>query len=441
MGASALGLAACLSAWLILLCVAAAMTALETALTQVRMRDLLEEDGVTSTAALWLRHAPSLRAAAATGHTLAMLLSGGAIAVFTTIVRRHMPAGACVAATAAMVVVTLVAGELSPRYAGAWCARAVVLRLAPSLRFVATVTSLINRVLLATARACARLAGIRGTQRDPFTGDEEHAELADTASDGASMALQQQRMIKSIFEFGDTIVREIMTPRTAMDALPLTASLDDGIRAAMNRGRSRIPVYDGNTDHIVGVFYVRDALACWDQRIGGSLPSLSSVMRAALFVPETKRVADLLSELRRSKSHIAIVVDEYGGTSGLVTIEDLLEEIVGDIRDEYAADKTADVRPLGGSAFIVDAALPVYDINDSLNVNLPVRDDFDTLGGYLMYKLGRLPHEGETIEEPDLVIKVLKVTGRRVEELELTVRTGLPTTAEPTTPTTRSRHA
>ena len=232
MGASVISLAVCVGTWTILLGIAAAMTALDTALTRVRIRDLLEEDGVTSTAKLWLRHAPSLRAAAAIGHTLALLAAGGAAALCFMLARPLMSAGTSAALVACMAIITLVIGELSPRYAGAWCARAVVVHLAPLLHIVAIPTGVLTRLLLTLARTSAHMVGIHATQRDPFAGDEEQADLTTSPVHGADMDLQQQRMIKAVFEFGDTIVREIMSPRTTMDALPLTASLNDAIRAA-----------------------------------------------------------------------------------------------------------------------------------------------------------------------------------------------------------------
>jgi len=410
--------------WLVLVLATGTCAALDTALARVRMRDVLETAKATDTAAWWMHHAPLVRVIVATAHALLLLATGAATIVCVASARPVVSARVCLVAAVAMALAALVVGELAPRVAGAWAARGLVVRLLGTLRMTAAVTRHGAGVLLWVARGAARLLGVPADAPSPFAGDEEQAGLAEPGT-GTPIARHQQEMIRSIFEFGDTVAHEIMTPRTSMDAVPLTAPLDEAIRLAMARGRSRIPVYDRDTDHIAGVFHVRDALELWERPQGQPLPEIKALMRPPLFVPESKKVTDLLTELRRAKSQMAIVVDEYGGTAGLVTIEDLIEEIVGDIRDEYAAELPPNMRQVGEATFIVDGGLSIYDINDSLHTHLPVQDDFDTLGGYIMYTLGRLPGEGDTIEEHELTITVQKVADRRAEEVLLTCRGGV----------------
>jgi CBS domain containing-hemolysin-like protein len=204
-----------------------------------------------------------------------------------------------------------------------------------------------------------------------------------------------------------------------MVALPVTTPLDDAVSAALDSGHSRLPVFEENSDNIVGIFYVRDVLQYWNVRREEQAPSLTSLLRSAFFVPETKKVNELLEEFRASKVQLAVIVDEYGGTAGIATMEDLLEEIVGEIQDEYDTEQQEEWRQIDQNTFELDAGIPVDDVNDILGVHLPEEEDFDTLGGYIMYKLGHLPSEGETLEEKEFDISILKVTERRIDQVKL----------------------
>jgi magnesium and cobalt exporter, CNNM family len=228
----------------------------------------------------------------------------------------------------------------------------------------------------------------------------------------------EREMISSIIEFRDTIVREVMVPRTDMVTLPASASTDEAVDLVLEEGRSRLPLTGENVDDIVGVLYARDLLELYDKH---SPPRpCGEIARDAYFVPETKPVADLLREMQAKKRHLAIVVDEFGGTAGVVTIEDLLEEIVGEIHDEYDTEEEM-VVPLEEGTLLVDARLDVDDLASVLGIEFPDAD-WDTVGGLILGLAGRVPRPGESFEYDDLVLTAEQVHGRRVSQVRVARR-------------------
>ena len=225
---------------------------------------------------------------------------------------------------------------------------------------------------------------------------------------------EQIELISSVLEFTDAIVREVMVPRTDMVTVAVAADSEQALDVVVASGRSRIPVTGENLDDVLGVLYARDLLRFHDT---GSKPvAVRTLMRRAHYVPETKRVSELLRELQREKVHLAIVVDEFGGTAGLVTIEDLLEEIVGEISDEYDIDEhMVEADELGYS---VDARLSVEDLSELVGVRLPA-EDWDSVGGLILGLAGRVPAEGETFDVAGLRLTAEKVQGRRVARVRV----------------------
>ncbi len=222
-------------------------------------------------------------------------------------------------------------------------------------------------------------------------------------------------MLQSIFEFGDTIVREVMVPRTDMICCPTDARLSTFLELIIRSGHSRVPLYEGSTDQIVGVVYAKDLLAHWganDENL-----KLSEVMRPPYFIPETKRIEDLLMDFRTRRVHMAIAVDEYGGTSGLITIEDLLEEIVGDIQDEYDLEDPW-IQPQEDGTLLVDARTNVEELEEYFNIVIP-REKFDTVGGYLFHLLGSVPSAGDKITSNGLVMQVEESDERRIGRVRI----------------------
>ncbi len=245
--------------------------------------------------------------------------------------------------------------------------------------------------------------------------DEEIVRLVELEESEGGIEDDEREMIRAVIELEDTTAREIMVPRMDITAVDCSASLQDVAHVIAERGYSRIPLYDGNIDNVVGVVYAKDVLAEFAQ--GSGQVQLTSIARPAEFVPETKRVDELLSELRGKRVHIAIVVDEYGGTAGLVTIEDLVEEIVGEIEDEYDHIEPGIERTLDGDA-VVDARQSVDILKELFDIEVE-DDDFDTVGGLIIHRLGKIPAPNDTVEIEGVRLRVLSVTGRRVRKVQI----------------------
>jgi CBS domain containing-hemolysin-like protein len=245
--------------------------------------------------------------------------------------------------------------------------------------------------------------------------DDEETDESSEESDEDPYDAEEIQLISSVLEFTDAIVREVMVPRTDMVTVSASDDSEVALDVVIDTGKSRVPVTGASLDDIVGVLYARDLLSLMDE--GSPVRAIGDMMRPAHFVPETQRVSDLLRELQGSKVHMAIVVDEFGGTAGLVTIEDLVEEIVGEIVDEFDVEEPM-VTPLPGGSFVVDARMHVEDFAAVLGRELPT-DEWDTMGGLVLGIAGRVPREGEQFPFGELVFTAMQVQGRRVARIRV----------------------
>jgi CBS domain containing-hemolysin-like protein len=244
--------------------------------------------------------------------------------------------------------------------------------------------------------------------------DEEPPVIEDDADD-----VQEKELISSVLDFTGTLVREVLVPRTDMITLSATASAASALDLVLEAGRSRIPVLGEGIDNVEGVLYARELLQLMDEEGDESTP-VSELMRSPYFVPETKRVSELLREMQASQIHLAIVVDEFGGTAGLVTIEDLLEELVGEIADEYDEEKPM-VTHLGEGSYLIDARLGIDELGQLIGTELP-DEEWDTVGGLILGLAGRVPREGETFELKEHLFTADRVQGRRVARVRVSGR-------------------
>jgi len=264
-----------------------------------------------------------------------------------------------------------------------------------------------------------RLAGVANNNEQETEADQIEKEILDVVSEGeAAGAVHEEDadMIESVMEFRDTDVGEIMTPRTEVSALPATVTLAEAKEFIKQEGHSRIPVYGENIDEIKGVLYAKDLLDI-DEADFNPL----RIMRKVPFVPESKRVPDLLHELREKQVHLAVVLDEYGGTAGLVTIEDILEEIVGEIADEYEAPEPEPIRKIDEDTIEVDARVHIDELNEALKIELPEDDDYDTVGGFVFSTLGKIPLTGEELSYENVKFRVLDAEERKINRLRVEV--------------------
>jgi magnesium and cobalt transporter len=223
-------------------------------------------------------------------------------------------------------------------------------------------------------------------------------------------------MLNSIFEFGDTVVREVMIPRTDMVCCSVAASMPDMLREIIRSGHSRFPIYEGSIDQIVGVVYAKDLLRYWGKE--PATVSIADVMRAPFFVPESKKIEELLQDFKSRRVHMAIAIDEFGGTSGLITIEDLLEEIVGDIMDEYDLEESQLHEEEDGS-LLVDARLNIYELEEHFGLTVPGKEQFDTVGGFLSHLAGHVPKVGEMIRDGRLEMTVVEGDERKISRVKI----------------------
>lgn len=283
----------------------------------------------------------------------------------------------------------------------------------------------VSTFAVGAGRVFARAFGIHPDDAE----EEREAEVIDAVSDGQLDGVVedgQKEMIEGIFEFKDADVADIIVPRTEMTTVDAGASLSEAVRIALEKGCSRLPAYKGTRDHIVGIFHIRDALAHWDEP-ESKHPALASLLRPPLFVPETKKIPELLAEMRRGGSHMAVVLDEYGGTAGLVTIEDVLEEIVGDIQDEFDSGDGAvdgEVRRVDEATLVADGHAHVSDVNKLIGETLiPEDDDYETVAGFVLDNLGHIPAASESFDYGDrLGVKVLQADERRVKRVLIRLR-------------------
>jgi putative hemolysin len=333
---------------------------------------------------------------------------------------------AAIWSTVVMTIVILLFGEILPKTLAVSSPDRTALRLAPFLDLTTRVLTPLTAAFLWMTNALVRIFGGQ-PHAGPYVTEEDIKTLVNVGVEQNVLEEQERELIHSIIEFGDTIVREVMTPRTDMVTVSVTSSPRRALDLVIAEGYSKLPVYDETVDNIIGVVHDRELLIALSN---GTLAttSLRALMRPVTHVPENKRVAELLREMQRGKYSLAIVLDEYGGTAGLVTMEDLLEEIVGEIRDEHDEGEEEPIVKIDEHESVVEAGTNIEDVNAALGIELP-HEEFETIGGFTVGLFGRLPREGEEIEAgPGVRLRVDRTRGRRI----LTVRVLTDTQAEPT---------
>jgi CBS domain containing-hemolysin-like protein len=289
------------------------------------------------------------------------------------------------------------------------------LRLSAFMRGTALFLTPITAPLLALAGATLGRTEHDASPDNVLLSEEGLRYLINTAEEPGLIEEDEKKMIASIFELGEMVAREVMVPRIDVAAVEETTSLRQALDVIIQAGHSRIPVYRDSIDNVQGVLYAKDLLLPF--RDSHDDTPITELMRPAYFVPESKRVDDLLQELQQRRVHMAIIVDEYGGTAGVVTIEDLLEEIVGDIQDEYDSEAPM-AQQLGEREYAFDAQIRLDDVNEILDVALPLEES-DTLGGFIYSQLGTMPAVGSRVHYEPLMLEVLSVQGRRILQVRV----------------------
>ncbi len=289
------------------------------------------------------------------------------------------------------------------------------MRLAPYVR----TTTLILSPFLVLPLAIGRH---RGEPQEPVSTvtEAELKSMVDAGHEGGVLEGDERQMIYSIFELGDTLVREIMLPRIYINALEASTPLADAMDELIKFGHSRVPVYEESVDNILGLLYAKDLLRVWKQTLTGNpsakVDSLRSLLRPATFVPEAKKVDELLEEMQSGHVHMAMVVDEYGGIAGLVTLEDIFEEIVGEIQDEYDQSEEAPYVKVGDDEYVFQGRVDLKDFNELMGSQLPT-EETETLGGFIYDQVGRVPVSGEKLRVDNMDLTIEQVTGKRIRKV------------------------
>ncbi len=305
---------------------------------------------------------------------------------------------------------TLVFGELVPKRIAMKYYEKVSFASIGIIKTISIITAPFVKFLTLSTNIVSKIFGVTGEEEDNVT-EEEIRMMVDVGEEKGTIEVAEKEMINNVFEFNDKVVSEIMVPRNKMFALDINMSISDVIEKLSEDMRySRIPVYDKSMDDIKGIIYIKDLLISNKNKNS----KIKSLVKEAYFVSETKKVNELFQELRKGKKQIAIIVDEYGGTAGMVTMEDILEEIVGEIYDEY--DKETDkIKKVDNNTFIFDGSIALYDVEKYLDIRID-DEDVDTLGGYLIKKLDRIPKDGEKpiVETEKIIYKIEKVSNKKI---------------------------
>lgn len=332
------------------------------------------------------------------------------------LISKYAAALATFIVTGVIAYFTLVLGELVPKRIALARSEKIALSVSGPIRALYKITSPIVKFLTFSTNIVVKLLGGPTKATGDQITEEEIRLMINVGEEKGIFRETETEMINSIFEFDDTVAKEVMTPRTAIIALSSEATLDEILNIIVEENFSRIPVYEESIDHIIGILYIKDLFAKIKKDMEWKV-SLKDIIRPVYFVPEYKKIDDLFKEMQKTKTHISIVIDEYGGTAGLITIEDLLEEIVGNIFDEYD-DVVLDYEKVDDDTYIINGMLDIGEINDILGTHMP-EEEFDTISGMLLSHLGKMPEVGDEVTIGNLYFRIEEVDDKRISKIRI----------------------
>lgn len=395
----------------------------ETALTSLsasKTRQLVEEEGRTGLK-LWLEQPYQLMTALLIGNNIVNITAS---ALATSVANRTLSGTAhegfaIPAAIGAMTLLLLTFGEITPKAVG----KRAHLAIAPiSIRLLRPIHAVfhytyVTRMFGFLTRTVMRWLGNDPDDQSPFVTYEEIEYLISLGSREGTFEEDKERLLRGIVDFPATLVKEIMVPRTDMTAAPHTIGLDPLLTLVSQCGHSRIPIYEESLDDIKGVFYVKELISLLAADTPAEDFNVTAHLRPCFFIPETKRIADLLTEFQGNRMHMAIVVDEFGGTAGLITLEDIIEEIFGDIQDEYDAEPEQ-ITVIAQDVVRADARVSIADIEEYFGVDFP-DDDYESLGGFILSEMGSVPSPGETFGWNGMIFRIMEADEKRIISVEV----------------------
>ncbi len=412
-----------LSYWIILIfCIVASaiFSAAETSLTTVPetfIRKVIDERRVfLSPFKLWLAKPNRVLTAIIVGNNLVNTLAAVVATVFAQRLFDHYVISI---ATGTVTLALLIFGEITPKTFARHNAQALA---GPLLYFIYPIYFILFPavwVLSHLAVFLVKLMGGRTNRVGPLATEEDIAYLIRLSHEEGVFKPDQGLMLKSVIAFRDTAAREIMVPRTDICSLPIDSSFEKVLSEVTIHGYTRWPVYTEDIDHVMGIFYVKDLINY--QVHGGNDFILRKHLRKTIFIPDSMKLDSVLREFQRKKVHLAVVVDEYGGTAGIVTLEDILEEIVGEIRDEYDKEEEEQmVKKLNPEHFMADGRTNILDLNKLTGIHLPDDESYETIGGFMIFVFGKIPKKNAEYIYEDWIFKVVEVDEKRVVKVEIT---------------------
>ncbi len=399
---------------LVLAALAASAETSLTSISRVRLRQLVEQKVPQAIVIERLHREPnSYLSTILIVNTVAIIVASSAATLLAIRLYHERVADWLVSVILSLVV--LLFCEITPKTLSLQRAERVALRMARLVAAVTWVMRPIVYVLTGLTRLLLRMIGGRTQVRGPFVTEEELKMLVSVGEEEGVIEEEEREMIHGIFEMGDMRVRELMVPRTDLVAIEVGQPVEKAVELVVKHGHTRIPAYEGNLDHIVGVLYAKDLLRAV---VRGDPKTLREIARKPFFTPESNKVQDVLRDLRKNRVHMAIVVDEYGGTAGAVTIEDIIEEIVGPIQDEYDVGEEDEIQFISPNEVVLDGRVSVDDVNELLKLNVTA-DSYDTIGGYVLDQLGATPRVGATLTLGDAELRVEAVQGTRIKKVRI----------------------
>ncbi|HAS79427.1 MAG TPA: HlyC/CorC family transporter [Fusobacteriaceae bacterium] len=403
----------------VLIILSGLFSASETALTAFKSTDLEEiENTNPRTAKLlkrWLTKPNEILTAILLGNNIVNILASS-IATIVTMQIMGSESGHTVAiATICMTVVVLIFGEITPKIVAKTYSKQISGIVIGPIYLLSVATLPIIQLLMFITEIISGLMGVNIKYENLMITEEEIKSYINFGKAEGVIEEEEREMIHSIIEFGDTTAKEVMTPRTSIFMLDAESTIDEVWDEIIDSGYSRIPVYGEDLDEILGILYVKDLMTL--AKKGTTDIPLKNILRKAYFVPDTKSIVEILDEFRDQQVHMAIVLDEYGGTVGLTTIEDLIEEIIGEIKDEYDLHEEDEIEKISETKYKVDARINIEDLNKELELNIPESEDYESLGGYVLDILGRVAEVGDIVELDGLSMKVLEIEKMRVVKI------------------------
>lgn len=390
----------------------------ETALTTVnliRIRNLADNG---DKAAAWVlkarRDQSKMLGAILIGNNVVNLSASSMLTVLVTDVFGSQAVGA---ATGVLTLLVLLFGEITPKTIATLEAEKNALRFARVICLLMTILTPVIFVVNLLSGGVLRLLGVDPNKPTDSITEDELRTIVEVGHEKGVIESEEKEMINNVFDLGDSVARDIMVPRIDMSFVDVEASYEELMEIFRRDHYTRLPVYEDNTDNVIGIINMKDLILLEDR----AAFSVRDYLRQPLFTFESKKLSELMIEMRKTSNNIVIVLDEYGATAGLITLEDILEEIVGDIRDEFDVDEEDELKEISKGEYLADGSMNLDDINDRLGLEL-VSEDFDSLGGFMIDRLEHLPAEGEEVDTEEVRLVVEKVNKNRIDKVHIYVK-------------------